>query len=376
MSINYPEAFTLGFYKLFLIKSNYSDSYYRFEAKLDKQNSHSTTHVDSGYEIPIISGTWTWNELLGNIDAIQREIGDALVDVEWLINLELRHSSKFEEDVQTLEGLSAVIEAHGATIATYRRGLQEVLRDVQANEQDCETVQDLFQGSTAEFAQKLIKHRRETRAMSSTLQQVHNILIILAGQLLAQRTRGSSETGKRQLSQLQSETKKRAAAISRLCQRYNNADEMGSEIVRMIRKLGLTKRQGQGQASDDEVLKTRLLMNLHHLLASSTDSKRTTGAIVESRIKSRSESKSNTIAMAATAASDSTSSATSTAPTSSTAATTTTTTSGFCAASIPSIVDANTDYSTTIESAITVSIIFGNVLLSDICGFGSFVFTY
>ena len=66
------------------------DSYYRFEAKLDKQNSHSTTHVDSGYEIPIISGTWTWNELLGNIDAIQREIGDALVDVEWLINLELR----------------------------------------------------------------------------------------------------------------------------------------------------------------------------------------------------------------------------------------------------------------------------------------------
>lgn len=159
--------------------------------------------------------------------------------------------------MQTLEDLSGVIETRGATIATYRRGLQEALRDVQANEQDCETVQDLFQGSTTEFAQKLIKHRRETRAMSATLQRVQNILVVLSGQLSAQRSRCSSDTGKRQLSQLQTDTKKRAAAISRLCQNYDNADEMGSEIVRMIRKLGLPKRQGQ--ASDDDEVKSKLL---------------------------------------------------------------------------------------------------------------------
>lgn len=64
------------------------DSYYRFETKLDKQNSQTTTGF--GPDIPIISGTWTWNELSGNIEAIQTEIGDALLDVEWLINLELR----------------------------------------------------------------------------------------------------------------------------------------------------------------------------------------------------------------------------------------------------------------------------------------------
>lgn len=107
----------------------------------------------------------------------------------------------------------------------------------------------------------MAKYHTEARAMSCTLQRVQNILEILNSQLAAHKAKCTSDGGKRQFNQLQAEVKKRATAMSRLYQRYDNTNEISSEIVRMMRKLGAAK--GPGSFSTEETRK-RLLKFMPH----------------------------------------------------------------------------------------------------------------